>query len=476
MLVELRRTLIITKREIRDQFRDWRLTIPIFILTMIFPSIMNFTANRMVNFMQRFGAELIAERLIPFLLMVVGFFPISVSLVIALESFVGEKERGSIEPLLTSPLSDGNLYFGKLFAVMIPPLIAAYLGMTVYVYGVYNNLGWIPETDLLILIIALILVQALVMVSGAVVISTQTTSIRAANLLASFIIIPVAFLIQGESVIMFWGGYNTLWWVVFGLAVISWLLVRTGLSFFNREELLGKDLDALNIKWMVNLFFSSFTQKTKSLKAWYQESVFPAVRELKIPFLILVGALIAGFFIGVDQASVFEIPPDFMELKNLDENIIGMNNFSLFQNEFALRSVLFIIFQNLRVLLLATFLGMFTYGVFGVLITILPFAIIGYLSVPIAAIGIPTWKLLGAAVVPHGILEIPAILLAGAAIYKVGARLAAPSGGKSISEGLLHALADWAKIMVGVVVPLLIVAAVVEIIVTPWVVAQVLFP
>ena len=47
------------------------------------------------------------------LLMVVGFFPISVSLVIALESFVGEKERHSLEPLLSSPLTDAELYLGN---------------------------------------------------------------------------------------------------------------------------------------------------------------------------------------------------------------------------------------------------------------------------------------------------------------------------------------------------------------------------
>ncbi len=72
-----------------------------------------------------------------------------------------------------------------------------------------------------------------------------------------------------------------------------------------------------------------------------------------------------------------------------------------------------------------------------------------------------------ASVAPHGALEIPAILLAGAAIYRIGARLASPSGGKSISEGLMRAFGDWAKIMIGVVVPLLVVAAFVEALITP---------
>jgi ABC-type Na+ efflux pump permease subunit len=201
---------------------------------------MNFTARQATEFVGRFGADIIGDRLIPFLLMVVGFFPISISLVIALESFVGEKERRSIEPLLSSPLTDWHLYIGKLLAVIFPPLAASYLGIGVYLFGVYRQIGWSPEPILFIQILLLTFVQALVMVAGAVVISTQATSVRAANLLASFIIIPMAFLIQGESMVMFWAEYDALWPVVFGLAVLAAVLVRTGVSHFNREEMLGK--------------------------------------------------------------------------------------------------------------------------------------------------------------------------------------------------------------------------------------------
>ena len=82
--------------------------------------------------MEKYGANILAERFIPFLLMIVGFFPISISLVIALESFAGETERRSIEPLLSSPLTDVQLYLGKLVACIFIPLFASYLGMSVY--------------------------------------------------------------------------------------------------------------------------------------------------------------------------------------------------------------------------------------------------------------------------------------------------------------------------------------------------------
>ena len=140
----------LVRREIWDTLRDWRMVIPIVLLTLFFPALMSFVANAALNWVARYGgAPIIGERMIPFLLMVVGFFPISFSLVIALETFVGEKERSSLEPLLATPLTDGQLYIGKMFAAMIPPLMASYLGIGVYLLGLYIFEGWTPPLILL---------------------------------------------------------------------------------------------------------------------------------------------------------------------------------------------------------------------------------------------------------------------------------------------------------------------------------------
>ncbi|MCJ7824627.1 MAG: ABC transporter permease, partial [Anaerolineales bacterium] len=255
---------VLARREIRDQLRDWRILTPILILTLFFPLLMNFTAQQAVDFVTRYGAPVIGDRLIPFLLMIVGFFPISISLVIALESFAGERERLSLEPLLATPLSDRELYLGKMLASIVPPLAAAYMGILVYLVGLFLRLNWLPEPVLLLQILALTSVQAVVMVSGAVVISSQTTSVRAANLLASFIIIPVAELIIGESIIMFWGRYQILWWMVLALLLIAVVLTRMGLRLFNREELLGRELDVLDMRKVIARFGAAFRNGARS--------------------------------------------------------------------------------------------------------------------------------------------------------------------------------------------------------------------
>ena len=465
----LQRAFIITKREIRDQFRDWRIIMPIIALTMFFPGLMNFTAQQVVDFIAEHGAAgIIGDRLIPFLLMVVGFFPISVSLVIALESFVGEKERQSIEPLLNSPLSNLQLYLGKLFAVMLPPLMASYLGIGVYLIGVYRQIGWFPGYILLSQVIALVTVQTLVMVSGAVVISSQTTSARAANLLASFIIVPMAMLLIGESTIMFWAKYNVLWWAIFGQIVIAVLLIRTGLAYFNREELLGRQLDTLNLPWTWRTFKHAFLGDKKGLGVWLRKSVWETLKNLRWAILLSTLLLLLGGILGSSQAAQFQLPPDLLDLQGLEEGVIGeIDEFGSIRF-FSIGGVGLVFYHNLRVIVLASILGIFSFGTLGLLVLMAPFGIIGYFAATVAQVGIPLWKFMLAFILPHGIFEIPAIAISGAIILRLGATLVTPVPGRTIKEAWINSFAEWAKILLAVVMPLLLAAAILEIYVTPY--------
>lgn len=463
----LQKAFIITRREIRDQFRDWRIIVPIIILTIFFPSLMNFTARQTVDFVQKYGADIVGDRLIPFLFMVVGFFPISVSLVIALESFVGEKERQSIEPLLNSPLTNIQLYLGKLFAVMFPPLLASYLGISVYLIGVYRQVGWFPNYTLLVQVLALVSVQTLVMVSGAVVISSQTTSARAANLLASFIIIPMAILLVGESMIMFWARYHVLWWAIFGQIVIAALLIRTGVAYFNREELLGRQLDTLNLPWAWHVFKRAFLGNEKGIGKWLKKNVGGAYKTLGWPIILSALTLLAGGILGSLESARFPIPPELLDWQGLEKGVVeGIEEFGPIRF-FSAEGVMIVLYHNLRVILLASLLGIFSFGTLGLIVLMAPFGIIGYFSATVAQSSVPLWKFLLAFVLPHGILEIPAIAISGAIILRLGATLVAPVPGRTIREAWLHSFAEWAKILIIVVIPLLIGAAILEIYVTP---------
>jgi stage II sporulation protein M len=72
-----------------------------------------------------------------------------------------------------------------------------------------------------------------------------------------------------------------------------------------------------------------------------------------------------------------------------------------------------------------------------------------------------------AGVAPHGIFEIPALMIGSAVALYMGASIVTPQTGKSMGEVILELLADWVKIFLGVVVPLLAIAAVIEAYITP---------
>lgn len=458
--------LAITGRELRDQFRDWRIVIPILLLSLGFPGIMNFTAKQAVDWVSKYNAPLVGERLIPFLLMIVGFFPLSISMVIALDGFVGEKERHSIEPLLCSPLTDAQLYFGKLLASMVLPLVAAYLGIAVYLTGIYLTVDFRPAPMLLVQVILLTTLQAVVMVSGAVVVSSQTTSVKAANLLSSFIVIPMTFLIQGESIVMFWANYSVLWWILAALAVIAGLLVHTGLAYFNREEMLGRELDQLDFRLYWRIFRNTFKGRAKNLFEWYRWEVPAALRIVSPAIILMVVALAIGAWAGVKIAGQFPLPAELMQFSQIDNGFVsGLEALRFFTPS----AVLTIWLHNLRSMLLATLAGIFSFGVLAALVLMLPITLIAYVAANVAAAGGSWLAFLLGLVAPHGMLEIPAILIGGAAIVRLGATLTTPARGRTLGEAFMEALARWAQVMLGVVIPLFLLAAVVEAFITPYV-------
>jgi uncharacterized membrane protein SpoIIM required for sporulation len=81
-----------------------------------------------------------------------------------------------------------------------------------------------------------------------------------------------------------------------------------------------------------------------------------------------------------------------------------------------------------------------------------------------------------ARILPHGLLEIPAIILAGAAILRMGVVMITPEHERTVGEAWLYALGDWAKVTLGVVLPLFLIAAFIETFLTPLVTRWLLRP
>lgn len=475
MFNKLRPVWLVAQRELRDQFRDWRVLIPMSILTLCFPFLMNEFAKQTVDFLNQYNADLVLDRLVPFSIMIIGFFPITVSLVVALESFVGEKERGTIEPLLTAPFDDWQLYFGKLLVGAITPLIASYTSIGLYLLLIMRQDLNMPSTSVMVQLFLLTTAHAVLMVSAAIVISVQSTSVKAANLLASFIVIPVAILMQGEAVMLFWGNETVLWLGVAGVMIISLLLIRVGIAHFEREYLLGREIDTLNFKWMLKTFWKNFIGGAVSVGDWYRRVVGPSFRRaLPAMGLMLFVAVVSVWMsydwimTNVSQAIANASPED---ISKLQDNIGDLPDLSSPRGHL---SAPFLFFNNTRSMAVIFLAGMVSFSVLGVLFYMINVALIGGVYAVLQLIGISPMPIFLAGVLPHGLFELPALLIGSAVVLYIGAALVTPQNGKSMGEVIIDLMADWAKIFVGLVVPLLAIAALIEAYITPNILLRVM--
>jgi stage II sporulation protein M len=120
------------------------------------------------------------------------------------------------------------------------------------------------------------------------------------------------------------------------------------------------------------------------------------------------------------------------------------------------------------VLLAATILAVFTFGLGGLLITP-TFLVMGYVFSQILMAGYDP-LLIAAAILPHGVIELPIVTLASASALRLGAAFTRPPQGMTVGQAWIQALGDTVKILVGIVLPGLVIAALVEAFVTPAVV------
>jgi stage II sporulation protein M len=93
--------------------------------------------------------------------------------------------------------------------------------------------------------------------------------------------------------------------------------------------------------------------------------------------------------------------------------------------------------------------------------------LIGGLYAILELLGLHPLPMFLAGVLPHGIFELPALMIGSAVALYMGAVIVTPQTGKSMGEVILELLADWVKIFLGVVVPLLAIAALIEAYITP---------
>ncbi|MEA2639204.1 MAG: hypothetical protein QOF51_598 [Chloroflexota bacterium] len=268
----MRRALLVTRREITEVLRDVNLIGPMVIM----PSLMGFVATlavlgtasadtstvsvvmgtagigqvgpRWAQFYLDLGeqgqTQLLANILKALTLPLFWIVTVALTATIAADSFVGEKERDTIEPLLATPITNGELFFGKLLTAVIPAVIGTWLGLAIFAFGVWRaHNPYFPQfllgdRDWVMSALVIIPLMALMSAGVAALISTRVATYRAAYQLNGLVVLPVITLLIPQTVLLFFITPSALVILAGGFLALDALLIFSAVHIFDREHLL----------------------------------------------------------------------------------------------------------------------------------------------------------------------------------------------------------------------------------------------
>ena len=164
---------------------------------------------------------------------------------VAADSFVGEKERGTIEPLLATPVHNRELFAGKLMTAVIPAVLGTWLGTAIFTglvavsHSPYYPGFVLADGDWLFSSLVIAPLVALLAAGIGALISTRVSSYRVAYQLNGLIALPVILVIIPQAAFLFLITPRAWLYVAMLLAVLDVVVIAWALSIFDRERLLG---------------------------------------------------------------------------------------------------------------------------------------------------------------------------------------------------------------------------------------------
>lgn len=170
--------------------------------------------------------------------------PAALPALMASYSLVGEKLNKSLEPLLATPTTDGELLSGKALAIFLPTMGATWLSAAIFVVLVNLLLAPVvgyaplPTVQWLLAILVVAPLFCLLSITANVIISSRVSDVRASQQLGALVILPalVLFMLPLFGVFTLGAGSVLLFAAILGFVnlVVSYL----ALNLFQRERIL----------------------------------------------------------------------------------------------------------------------------------------------------------------------------------------------------------------------------------------------
>ncbi len=171
--------------------------------------------------------------------------PIILPTIIAADSFAGEKDRGTVEGLIAAPITDNEIYLGKISTSLIPTIAVTWIYSIPFV--IITNIfsqqileyNYLPNLRFFILVFFVTPLATVISINIMIWASTRTSTTRDAQQFGSLLLLPLMLIlinIAGLSVI-FSNVYLLVGIVV--MLIISYGSYRFGLSLLDRERWLA---------------------------------------------------------------------------------------------------------------------------------------------------------------------------------------------------------------------------------------------
>lgn len=236
MRISWRRVGAVVQKEVRDLRRSGNVVYAMVVLPLVFliqPVIQVFAIPSSGS------ASLHREHSLIYLLAIPALVPAS----LAAYSIVGERVQGTLEPLLSTPIQERELIFGKALAVFVPSVTVVYAVFAVFIAivelfaapGVASALVQAPDVVAQIVFTPPLVIWSIWI---GMAISARSSDIRTAGQLSILVSLPTVAI---TSLIVFNvipANLRVALAFGIGLLVLDRLGWRAATSLFNRERLI----------------------------------------------------------------------------------------------------------------------------------------------------------------------------------------------------------------------------------------------
>lgn len=171
-------------------------------------------------------------------------FPVSVPSALAAYSIVGEKEEGTLEPLLATPIGTGELLLGKAIAAGVPGLVLTWISWLVTLLaGIGLGAGRVMQATLLspawlLGMVGLAPALTFLTVMVLVIVSSRVNDVRSATQIGGILVLPIIVMFVSQISRGLLLSVPMVLWTTGGVFLAGLVAMAMAVRLFQRETIL----------------------------------------------------------------------------------------------------------------------------------------------------------------------------------------------------------------------------------------------